>query len=84
MINFQVCSSRSDVQKEGAVISFMSSVILVTRSLMQIMIAGIRGGSDTIVLSYGPDPDQGQGRARAVPVEGRAGQWLCSCQVMKP
>lgn len=53
----------------------MSSVILEMRLLMQIMIVGIRGGSDNIVLSY--DPDQDQDRARAVPVgEGHTGQWL--------
>jgi hypothetical protein len=44
-------------------------------SLMQIMIVGIHGGSDSIVLSY--SPDQGQGQAHAVPVgEGHSGQWL--------
>jgi len=48
----------------------MSSVILEMRLPMQIMIVGIRGGSDSIDLSYGPDPDQGQDRARAVPVGG--------------
>lgn len=53
----------------------MSSVILEMHLLMQIMIVGIRGGSDSIVLSY--DPDQGQGRAHAVPAgEGHSGQWL--------
>jgi hypothetical protein len=51
----------------------MSTVILEMHLLTQIMI--IRGGSGSIVLSY--DPDQGQGRARAVPVgEGHSGQWL--------
>ena len=75
LINFQVCSSRDAVQKEGVVISFTSSEILEMRLLMRIMIVGIRGGSDSIVLSYGPD--QGQGQARAVPVgEGHSGQWL--------
>ena len=53
----------------------MSSVILDTRLLMQITIVGIRGGSDSTGLSYGPD--QGQGQARAVPAgEGHSGQWL--------
>jgi len=75
LINFQVCSSRDAVQKEGVVISFMSSVILEMHLLMQIMIVGIRGGSDNMVLSY--DPDQGQDRAHAVPLgEGHSGQWL--------
>lgn len=73
MINFQVCSSRDAVQREEVVISFMSSVTLEMHSLMQIMIVGIHGGSDNIVLSYGPD--QGQGQAHAVPVgEGQSGQ----------
>jgi hypothetical protein len=73
LIKFQVCSSRDDVQKEGVVIFFMSSVILEMRLLMQIMIVDIHGGSDSIVLSYGP----GQGRARTVPVgEGHSGEWL--------
>ena len=74
LFNFQVCSSRDAVQKEGVVISFTSSVILGMHLLMQIMIVGICGGSDSIVLSYGPGP--GQGRGRAVPVEGHSGQWL--------
>jgi len=53
----------------------MSSVILEMHLLMQIMIVGIRGGSDNMVLSY--DPDQGQDRAHAVPLgEGHSGQWL--------
>ena len=53
----------------------MSSVILEMPLLMLITIVGIRGGSDSIVLSYGPGP--GQGRAHAVPVgEGHSGQWM--------
>jgi hypothetical protein len=79
MIKFQVCSSRDAVQKEGVVISFMSSVILEMHLLMQIRIVGIHGGSDSIVLSYGPD--QGQGRAHAVPLgEGHSGQWLLAAR----
>jgi hypothetical protein len=58
----------------------MSSVILEMRLLTQIMIVGIRGGSDNIVLSY--DPDQGQGRAHAVLVgEGHSGQWLLAVRL---
>lgn len=52
----------------------MSSVILEMPLPTLIMIVGIRGGSNSIVLSYGPD--QGHGPAHAVPVgEGHSGQW---------
>ena len=58
----------------------MFSVILEMHLPMQIMIVGIRGGSNSIDLSYGPD--QGQGRARAVPVgEGHSGQWLVAVRL---
>lgn len=52
----QVCSTRDAVQKEGAVISFMCSIILQMLLLMQIMIVGIHGDGDSVIQSH----DQGQ------------------------
>jgi hypothetical protein len=67
----QVYSSRVVVQKEGAVIFFMSSVILEMLLWMLIVVVGIHGdiGNATI----GHDQDQGPGLIHAVLVGGHIG-----------
>jgi hypothetical protein len=67
----QVCSSRVVVQKEGAVIFFMSSVILEVLLVMLIMIVDIHGDIDNIALGH--NQDLGPGVILAVLVGGHIG-----------
>lgn len=70
-LHYVVYSSRVVVQKEGAVIFFMSSVILEMLLWTLIVVVGIHGDIDNATLGH--DQDQGPDLILAVRVGGHTG-----------